>query len=81
MSSTLFDIVKALELARIHFFLERTQSDAIQVSATFVGERWEINVFEDGHVEISRFCGNETVEGGIELLLERLSAEDADKPI
>jgi hypothetical protein len=80
MSSALFETVKALERAHVHFFLERTRPDTIRVSAAFVGERWEIDVFEDNHVEISRFCGNEEMEGGMELLLERLRAEDADKP-
>jgi hypothetical protein len=32
------------------------------VAVTVVGERLEINVFEDGHVEFSRFRGDEGVE-------------------
>jgi hypothetical protein len=80
MSSALFEIIKSLESAHVHFFLERTRPDAIRVSANFVGERWEIDVFEDDHVEISRFCGNEEVEGGMELLHERLLDEGAGKP-
>lgn len=32
------------------------------ISVTVVGERLEIDVFEDGHVEFSRFMGDETVE-------------------
>jgi hypothetical protein len=38
------------------------------VTATFVGERTEIDVFEDGHREVSRFLGTEDVLGGAELL-------------
>lgn len=75
MSSALFQVIGALEKSHVHFSLERTRPDTIRVSATFVGERWEIDVFEDNHVEISRFYGNEAVEGGIELLLQHLSSE------
>ncbi len=32
------------------------------VAVTAVGERLEIDVFEDGHVEFSRFRGDEGVE-------------------
>jgi hypothetical protein len=34
---------------------------------TFVGERVEVDVFDDGHMEVSRFKGNEDVVGGTEL--------------
>jgi len=37
---------------------------------TLVGERVEVDVFEDGHMEISRFAGNEDVVGGEELIKE-----------
>ena len=75
MSSALFEVIKSLESAHIRFFLERTRPDTIRVSANFVGERWEIDVFEDDHVEISRFRGSEEVEGGMELLHARLADE------
>lgn len=69
MSSALFETLKILERAHVHFFLERTRTDTARISATLAGERWEIDVFEDDHLEISRFHGTEAVEGGIELLL------------
>jgi len=36
-----------LEEARLHFFIERTRPDSIRLSVTMVGERVEIDVFED----------------------------------
>jgi hypothetical protein len=33
-----------------------------------VGERLEIEIFEDDHLEISRFRGDEGIEGGKEVL-------------
>ena len=38
-----------------------------------VGERVEIDIFEDDHLEISRFRGDESIEGGMDLL-QRLVA-------
>jgi hypothetical protein len=39
-----------------------------------VGERVEIDIFEDNHLEISRFFGDEQVEGGMERLVNILKA-------
>jgi hypothetical protein len=75
MSSAVFDTLRLLEDARLHFFIERTRPDSIRLSVTMVGERVEIDIFEDNHLEISRFRGDEKVEGGEQLLLRLLKAE------
>ncbi|SFK52866.1 hypothetical protein [Methylocapsa palsarum] len=75
MSSAIFDTIKALEAANVHFFIERTRPDTVRLSATFVGERVEIDIFEDNHLEISRFRGDESIEGGKELLMRILENE------
>ena len=72
MASAVFKTIGMLEEARLHFFIERTRPDAIRLSVTMVGERVEIDVFEDDHLEISRFLGDEKVEGGMELLVKML---------
>jgi hypothetical protein len=72
MASAVFKTIRMLEEARLHFFIERTRPDAIRLSVTMVGERVEIDVFEDDHLEISRFLGDEKVEGGMELLVKML---------
>jgi len=61
-----------LEEARLHFVIERTRPDSIRLSVTMVGERIEIDIFEDDHLEISRFFGDERVEGDMELLVKIL---------
>lgn len=76
MSSELFETIKALEAARLHFFIERTQPDAITLTVTLVGERMEIYVFEDDHIEISRFRGDESIDGGEELLTRILRDQE-----
>jgi hypothetical protein len=69
MASTIFEVLKMLERSHIHFTLERTGVDCICVYATLVGERLEIVVFEDDHVELSRFPGNEDIVGEMDRLV------------
>ena len=73
MSSALFDTIRILERARLHFFIERTRPDSIRLNVAMVGERLEIDVFEDDHLEVSRFHGEEGIEGGRELLVSLLN--------
>lgn len=74
MSTAIFETIKMLEKAKLHFFIERTRPDSIRLSVTLVGERVEIDIFEDDHLEISRFRGDESVEGGKDLLQRLLAS-------
>jgi len=69
MSSTLFATMRLLDKLGLHFFIERTRPDTVRLSVTLVGERLEIDVFEDDHLEFSRFRGNESVESGYDDLM------------
>ncbi|CDN50852.1 hypothetical protein [Neorhizobium galegae] len=62
MTSPLFKILRRLDDANIHYFIERYQPDTVDITATVVGQRIEITVFEDDRVWISRFVGHETIE-------------------
>jgi hypothetical protein len=73
--NAVFDTIHLLEKAHIWFDVIRTRPDALTIKATIVGQRIEIDVFEDDHIEISRFRGDESVEGGTELLVEIVMAE------
>ena len=68
MSHALFTLLSELEVARIHFTIARHRPDSVLVTLTLVGERVEVDVFEDGHMEVSRFKGNEDIVGGSELV-------------
>lgn len=68
MTHELYRVIRLLERERVHYRLDRHRDDSIMITATLVGERIEIDVFEDGHVEYSRFRGNEDVENEIPLL-------------
>jgi hypothetical protein len=74
-TNAVFDTIRLLEKAHIWFDIKRTRPDALTITATVVGERVEIDIFEDDHIEISRFRGDESVEGGMELLIEIAMAE------
>ena len=75
--SPLHELLSKLEAAKIHFALARHRPDTVLVTLTLVGERGEVDVFDDGHMEVSRFQGSENVVGGAELV-ERLINENRD---
>ena len=79
MSHALYDLLRDLESARIHFTLHRYRPDTVLVAMTLVGERVEVDVFGDGHMEVSRFAGSESVVGNAELIAT-LIARDRDAP-
>ena len=79
MKSAIFRTMRMLEDARLHYSIERTRPDSertrpdsIRLSVTMIGQRLEIDVFEDDHIEISRFHGDESIEGGWEVLKKML---------
>ena len=74
MTHSLYSLLQELEAARIPFVLGRHREDTVLVSLTLVGERIEIDVFEDGHMEVSRFKGSEDIVGGADLVSEVISA-------
>ena len=74
MPHALYGLLSRLEAARIFFTLSRNRPDSILVSLTLVGERVEVDVFEDGHMEVSRFRGGEDIVGGTELVDQLIDA-------
>jgi len=68
MTHPLFELLDKLDAARIHYTLARYRPDSVVVAITVVGERVEVDVFNDGHMEVSRFPGSEDVVGGVELV-------------
>jgi hypothetical protein len=75
MGHPLFDLLRELEAANIHNILGRFREETVLVTLTLVGERVEVDVFEDGHVEVSRFPGSESVGGGEELVRSIIEAD------
>src|SRR6266542_3246066 len=67
----LLRLLDQLEQAKIAYRLEHVR-DSILIAAAVPGERWEIEVLQDGEVEIERFTSTGVADG--EGLLERLLA-------
>jgi hypothetical protein len=60
--SSLYEILKLLDDARLWYRLDRTRPNAILISVTAVAERFEVSVFADGEIELSRdFTGTKTL--------------------
>ena len=68
MNHPLFVLLARLDEAKISYTLSRHRPETVQVLITIVGQRIEIDVFADGHMDVSRFVGNEDIEGGAELI-------------
>ena len=52
---TPFDIIAKLNAAKIFHTITSIREGALLIDAAIPGERWEIEVFEDGHLEIERY--------------------------
>lgn len=69
----IFQLLALLDKNKFPYVIQRSRDDTISLYVTVVGERIEIDIFEDGHLEIARFKGNEDIEGGEELLYRLIS--------
>ena len=64
--------LNVLERAKIPYFLSHFREETIMVSFAVVGERYEIDFFED-HEEISIFKGDESVTIDLEPVMKVIS--------
>jgi hypothetical protein len=74
MSHALFKLLQDLDEASIYYRLARDRPGSVRVDLTLVGERVEVDVFEDGHMEVSRFFGSEAVVGDAQLMAQLIAA-------
>lgn len=74
MGHPLYKLLEKLDEKRLYYSLSRHRSDTVLVSVTFVGMRVEVDVFDDGRMDVSCFRGDESVEG-FEDLIYTLIAE------
>ena len=74
MAHRLYRVLKLLDDLHIHYRLGRDRDETVMVEVAVPGERIEIEVFEDGHIEFARFTGDERVESR-EPEIERLFQE------
>jgi hypothetical protein len=66
-----------LDERKIFHRLSRVRPEAVMVEVAVPGERWEIEFFADGHLEVEIFGKSEGIIGGEEALA-RLFKEFSD---
>jgi len=60
--------MRTLDEAHIYYAISRNRPETVTLTLTLVGERVEVDVFDDGHMEVSRFPGSEDVVGDADLV-------------
>jgi hypothetical protein len=74
----LFAFLSELKERNIFYKLSQIRPDTIMVEIAVPGERWEIEFFEDGHLEVETFIANPNgMEGeeAIQRLFDNFSDE------
>ena len=72
----LLDFLAKLQESKIHHTLECNRGEAIMVLIAVPGERWEVEFFADGSVEVEVFRSHEDMKDESEL--DRLFKEFTD---
>src|SRR5207253_1445505 len=72
----LISFLTDLENREISYSLAHNRDEAITVSVAVPGERWEVEFFDDGSIEVERFISNGEIHG--EEILKELFARYAD---
>ncbi|MGO9559434.1 MAG: hypothetical protein ACLPYW_10140 [Acidimicrobiales bacterium] len=49
------ELCRELDARRVPYVLNFARPEALMVSVAIPGERWELEFFEDGHIELERF--------------------------
>ena len=63
----LLEFVRRLEDHGLHSSLAIARDDAVMVTVAVPGERWEVEFFADGAVEVERFRSDGTTTDGTAL--------------
>lgn len=72
----LISFLARLKDAHINYFLQQTRDEAIMVMIAVPGQRWEVEFFQDGSVEVEVFKSNGEIHN--ESKLEELFADFSD---
>jgi len=72
MAHPLHELLSSLDERRLFYTLGRHRPDTILISITVPGARIEIDVFDDGHMEMSRFSGDESVIDDPQIILKAI---------
>jgi len=59
---TVLSLLKRLQGARIYYTLAHNQEDAITIQVVVPGQRWEIDCYVDGAIEVEIFKSDGTMQ-------------------
>jgi len=59
----LMEFLSNLEQGKIHYSLDHNRDHAIMIIVTVPGERWEVEFFGDGSVDVERFISDGEIHG------------------
>ena len=74
INHVLYEILNKLDESRVHYRLDKQRPRAIMICIAVPGERIEMEVFDNGDIETSRFVGDESVsmeKNEIDIILQR----------
>ncbi|HBE21191.1 MAG TPA: hypothetical protein DEG17_09345 [Cyanobacteria bacterium UBA11149] len=63
----LLEFLQKLEQQEINYTLAHHRDEAMMVTVAVPGERWEVEFFSDGSVELEKFISNGEISGENEL--------------
>jgi hypothetical protein len=72
-----FQFLNRLDAAKLHYDLGRFR-DSVAVQIAVPGAYWEVEFFEDGHIELEIFKSQGGVEADAEAAIERLFREQSN---
>jgi hypothetical protein len=55
------DILNRFDRAKIHYRLAHNQEDAVSIEVAVPGERWEIDCYSDGAIDVEVFKSNGSI--------------------
>ena len=68
--TVLIDLLNRFEQQKIQYRLGHHREEAVMIEAAVPGERWEVEVFDDGHIEFERFRSDGHIGGAEEFRTE-----------
>lgn len=86
MKTSLFNklltFLNQLERKKINYQIAHHREEAVMITVSIVGERWEIEFLDNGDIEVEKFISNGEIEGEESLKeLFEFENETAEDPI
>ncbi len=78
ISTSVYGVIEELKRSNTYFYLISTIPYAITICVAFPGQRIEIDVYEDGQIDIAQFAGEEIADMTLNDFLALVAKENAE---